>query len=310
MNRKNALSSILVLTSILSAAGGLCGSRDQDRRRPGGRAGIASADRSLHRGREPRDLRRHLQPDDLRRELSGAAAGAGHRRIQSHRGTLAGRRRGSSRSGQRWAETGQRPGGLQGWRGRRRADVCRPRRGERRLDRSGRPTRESAPIGSSATRSRSTLHDNGCCWLDTATTSSRSRTCRATVAVGRWIPLEVRLGSVVEILVDGKSVLRHDDGEQALPAGAVGLRAWQREASYRNLWVKTGEQPEPIAFQSTEQTAGSQRHVAGRSPGHRPGELRPEFGTPVHRLTVAACDVRLRGRGSGASKTRASIAGA
>jgi hypothetical protein len=73
------------------------------------------------------------------------------------------------------------------------------------------------------------------------------------VAVGRWVPLEVRLsGSVIQVLVDGKSVLRHDDGEQALPAGAIGLRAWQREASYRNLWVKTGEETEPIAFKPAE----------------------------------------------------------
>ena len=27
-----------------------------------------------------------------------------------------------------------------------------------------------------------------------------------------------------------------------LPAGTIGLRAWQREASFRNLWVKTGKE--------------------------------------------------------------------
>jgi len=72
------------------------------------------------------------------------------------------------------------------------------------------------------------------------------------VAVGRWIPLEVRLaGAVIEILVDGKPVLRHDDGPNALPAGTVGLRPWHREASYRNLWVKTGEAVEPLVFAQT-----------------------------------------------------------
>ncbi|MGO9109934.1 MAG: family 16 glycoside hydrolase [Thermoguttaceae bacterium] len=72
------------------------------------------------------------------------------------------------------------------------------------------------------------------------------------VPIGRWIPLEVRLaGPVLEILVDGKSVLRHDDGPNALPAGAVGLRAWRRKASYRNLWVKSGNQVEPLAFTQT-----------------------------------------------------------
>jgi hypothetical protein len=75
------------------------------------------------------------------------------------------------------------------------------------------------------------------------------------VAVGRWIPLEVRLsGPVIEVLVDGKSVLRHDDGAQALPAGTVALRAWLREASYRNLWVKTGDKAEPLVFQPAEET--------------------------------------------------------
>jgi hypothetical protein len=73
------------------------------------------------------------------------------------------------------------------------------------------------------------------------------------VPVDRWVPLEVRMaGSVLEILVDGKSVLRHDDGELALPAGAVGLRAWQREASFRNLWVKTGKEVEPLEFKKGE----------------------------------------------------------
>jgi len=69
------------------------------------------------------------------------------------------------------------------------------------------------------------------------------------VAVARWIPLEVRLaGSVIEILVDGKTALRHDDGANALTAGTVGLRAWHREATFRKLWVKTGEAIEPLAF--------------------------------------------------------------
>jgi hypothetical protein len=69
------------------------------------------------------------------------------------------------------------------------------------------------------------------------------------VAVGRWIPLQVTLtGSVIEISVDGKSVLRHDDDALALPAGTFGLRAWQREASYRNLSVKTGKDAEKLAL--------------------------------------------------------------
>ena len=59
------------------------------------------------------------------------------------------------------------------------------------------------------------------------------------VPVGRWIPLEVRLsGSVIEIFVDGKSVLRHDDGEQALPAGS---RRTARLAARGELSQPVGE---------------------------------------------------------------------
>ncbi len=73
------------------------------------------------------------------------------------------------------------------------------------------------------------------------------------LAVGRWVPLEVRLsGSVIEIFVNGKSLLLHDDGVRALPAGTFGLRAWHCEASYRKLWVKTGSEPQPLAFKQAE----------------------------------------------------------
>jgi hypothetical protein len=76
------------------------------------------------------------------------------------------------------------------------------------------------------------------------------------VAVGRWIPLEVRLsGSVVDILVDGRPVISHDDGKLALAAGKVAVRAWQREASYRNLWMKTGTEVKTLPFQVAKQPA-------------------------------------------------------
>jgi alpha-L-arabinofuranosidase len=77
---------------------------------------------------------------------------------------------------------------------------------------------------------------------------------RCEVAVGRWIPLEVRLaGPAMEVYVDGKLVLRHDDGPKTLAAGAVGLRAWNRQASFRKLWVKTGERSESLAFAQTDE---------------------------------------------------------
>ena len=51
--------------------------------------------------------------------------------------------------------------------------------------------------------------------------------CR--VPVGQWISLVAKLGKTsIEVLVDDKTVLSHDDGTESLPAGMVGLRPWQR----------------------------------------------------------------------------------
>ncbi|HEY3414919.1 MAG TPA: family 16 glycoside hydrolase [Armatimonadota bacterium] len=111
------------------------------------------------------------------------------------------------------------------------------------------------------------------------------------VAVGKWIPLEVRLaGPAIEVLVDGKSVLRHDDGANALPAGTVALRAWQREASYRNLRVKAGDSTEPLAFEER----GNPSEVSGMwrvlTRGNATGRCaiiteNPFVGTQSQRLT-------------------------
>lgn len=70
------------------------------------------------------------------------------------------------------------------------------------------------------------------------------------VPVDRWISLSVRLtGSVIEVLVDGRTVIRHDDGASALLSGTVGLRQWQREARYRNLWVRSGTERRLLPFE-------------------------------------------------------------
>jgi hypothetical protein len=76
------------------------------------------------------------------------------------------------------------------------------------------------------------------------------------VPVGRWVPLAVRLaGSVIEIEVFDKTVLRHDDGERALPAGAIGLRGWRRDASFRNLRLTIGSDVETVPFAKTDTPA-------------------------------------------------------
>lgn len=69
------------------------------------------------------------------------------------------------------------------------------------------------------------------------------------VPVGRWFRLSVALtGSVIEISVDGKRVLSHDEAAMALGAGTVGLRTWKLGADFRNLLVKVNDRVEPLTF--------------------------------------------------------------
>jgi len=76
------------------------------------------------------------------------------------------------------------------------------------------------------------------------------------VPVGQWIPLTVRLeGRAIEVLVRGKSLLRHEDGPGALLSGTAGLRQWQREARYRNFRIKSGGQTHSIPFEGEPQQA-------------------------------------------------------
>jgi alpha-L-arabinofuranosidase len=73
------------------------------------------------------------------------------------------------------------------------------------------------------------------------------------VPVGKWISLSVKLnGTVLEIFVDGKSILRHDDGNAALRSGTVGLRAFYGEARYRNFWVKNATETKKLSFELVE----------------------------------------------------------
>jgi len=92
----------------------------------------------------------------------------------------------------------------------------------------------------------------------------RDVSCR--VPLGQWIPLVAKFGETsVEVVVDGKSVLRHDDGTKSLPAGTVGLRPWQREARYRNLWIKTGGRIRTIPFRKNEELERASRLLADAS---------------------------------------------
>lgn len=67
--------------------------------------------------------------------------------------------------------------------------------------------------------------------------------------LGKWIALEARLaGKAIEVLVNGKSLLRYEDDDRPLLAGTIALRPWQREARYRKLWIETGGRRQEIPF--------------------------------------------------------------
>jgi hypothetical protein len=70
------------------------------------------------------------------------------------------------------------------------------------------------------------------------------------VPVGKWVSLEARLaGNSIEVLVDGKAVVRYEDRDRPLLKGTVALRPWQREARYRNLWVKADGELHKLPFE-------------------------------------------------------------
>jgi hypothetical protein len=69
------------------------------------------------------------------------------------------------------------------------------------------------------------------------------------VPIGSWFPLQVKLhGAEIEILVNGNSILKHEDTVSPIHAGTVALRAWHIKADFRNLSVATTEQPDSLPF--------------------------------------------------------------
>jgi alpha-L-arabinofuranosidase len=113
------------------------------------------------------------------------------------------------------------------------------------------------------------------------------------VPTGAWATLVARLtGTTIEVLVNGQSVLRHDDGQAALPAGTVGLRQWQPAARYRNLWVKSAGKTQKLPFDARPdeppQVSGMWRAV---STGGAKGEFslitdRPFVGRQSQRIAL------------------------
>jgi hypothetical protein len=112
------------------------------------------------------------------------------------------------------------------------------------------------------------------------------------VPADRWVRLAVRLqGPSLEILVDGKSVLRYEDREHPLGPGGVGLRPFARACRYRNLWVKRDGKATPLPLEAAsrwdEGVSGLWRGLRrGTAAGRFAVEAREPFvGRQSQRLT-------------------------
>ncbi len=91
----------------------------------------------------------------------------------------------------------------------------------------------------------------------------------------RWIPLAVKMTETrLEILVDGKPLLQYEDRVYPLHSGRVGLRPFERECRYRNLWFKTGGRLKAIPF---EPLADSSDEVSGMWRPIRRGTAKGRF---------------------------------
>ncbi|NLF68686.1 MAG: DUF1080 domain-containing protein [Candidatus Anammoximicrobium sp.] len=94
------------------------------------------------------------------------------------------------------------------------------------------------------------------------------------VPVKRWIALVVCLTeTTLEIVVDGKTMLVHEDREHPLTGGGVAFRPWQREARYRNLWISTGGKKQALPLEP----AGVQTEICAPWTAACRGSARGEF---------------------------------
>jgi hypothetical protein len=117
------------------------------------------------------------------------------------------------------------------------------------------------------------------------------------VAVNQWIPLVVKLtGSRIEVSVNGQTVVRHDDADAAIRSGAVGVRQFQSEARYRNLWIETNGHVRPLAFKPVDEAgcevSGLWRPIRrGTAAGHWTIDREcPFVGKQCQRITFLEAD--------------------
>jgi hypothetical protein len=77
------------------------------------------------------------------------------------------------------------------------------------------------------------------------------------VPAGQWLRLVVRMTETsLEVLVNGKSIVKYEDRKHPLKSGGLGLRQWQRAARYRKLWIKTNGRTQTIPFEANPDDTG------------------------------------------------------
>jgi hypothetical protein len=111
------------------------------------------------------------------------------------------------------------------------------------------------------------------------------------VPFDRWVSLGVRLGkNTLEILVDGKSVLSHEDRDHPLAGGGLGLRNFDRTARFRNLWVKRAGKTTPLPFRAAPRW---DEGVSGMWRGLRRGKATGRFALETERPFIGRRSQRI-----------------
>ena len=102
------------------------------------------------------------------------------------------------------------------------------------------------------------------------------RTVGCKTPLNQWIKLTVTTGpKTIEASVDGVAVLNYQDDEHPLPPGGVGLRAWKREAAFRNLEVSSNGQWQAISFDRSD--SAPEGSVSGMWRAFRSGSAQGVF---------------------------------
>ena len=69
-----------------------------------------------------------------------------------------------------------------------------------------------------------------------------------SVPIGQWVTLEVQYTNAsLNILVNSNSILQYTDTQQPLTSGQVGLRTWQQDAQFQNLFINATNIPFQVA---------------------------------------------------------------